>query len=99
MASNNESSRIVTIAWVEAGHGYVTELSLQTKRACYGDALAQPLVLALIARLDLRSWSVFGRKRLASEWIEPGDRIELLPGLQVDPKVARLRRLQKRSSG
>lgn len=60
----------------------------------YADVLALPQAAELIARLGLDAWSVFGKKRLASDPVRTGDRVELLPPLRVDPKQARLRRLQ-----
>jgi putative ubiquitin-RnfH superfamily antitoxin RatB of RatAB toxin-antitoxin module len=88
----------VVIAWVEADQGCVAKLRITAKQGAvsFADVLADPTVRALTARLSLTAWSVFGRKRLASDPVLPGDRVELLPGLRVEPKLARLRRLAKR---
>ena len=45
--------------------------------------------------------SVHGRRRGAGDRIKNGDRLELLPPLQVDPKLARQRRVdtRRRSKG
>lgn len=40
--------------------------------------------------------AVYGRPCAPGAALHPGDRIELLAGLQVDPKVARQRRVQAR---
>jgi putative ubiquitin-RnfH superfamily antitoxin RatB of RatAB toxin-antitoxin module len=41
---------------------------------------------------------VYGELRQASEPLSPGDRIELVEGLRVDPKIARQRRVAVRRS-
>lgn len=38
--------------------------------------------------------AVFGRPVGPDAWLEPGARLELLPALQVDPKLARQRRVE-----
>lgn len=66
--------------------------------ATVGDALALAQRLGLVdaGALGGLAMGVFGRACTPSHPLEEGDRIELTAALQVDPKVARQRRVAKR---
>ncbi len=65
--------------------------------ATVADAVARSGIVALLSLggTDL-AYSVFGRRATADTVLGPGDRIELLRPLVVDPQTARFRRVAKK---
>lgn len=88
----------IELAWVDA-HGRVVLRTLALPAgATLGDALAAIEVPALREALTAGRLvaAVFGERKAPSEPLHPGDRIELLEGLQVEPGLARRRRAESR---
>lgn len=88
----------VELAWVDPS-GDVRRAALQLQPgASLGDALAAiespALREALVAGRLVAA--VFGELKSPAELLFDGDRIELLEGLQIDPKEARMRRVAVR---
>lgn len=87
------------LAWIENNEGHSISLAQSEPAAStYQQLLDSTAVRDLISRLGWSEsrWSVFGKKRELTDRAGAGDRIELLPGLQVDPKIARRRRAAHR---
>jgi putative ubiquitin-RnfH superfamily antitoxin RatB of RatAB toxin-antitoxin module len=83
------------LAWIENNEGHTVLLAQSESDAqTYQHLLDSTAVRALVGRLGWSEyrWSVFGKKRELTDRVGAGDRIELLPGLRVDPKIARRRR-------
>ncbi|HQY28129.1 MAG TPA: RnfH family protein [Burkholderiaceae bacterium] len=109
MAADDDAWRrtviAVEIAWVETD-GSVGRHALELPAgACVRDALAalrgHDRCGALLDRLasgDLTT-AIYGERCDAASTLHPGDRIELLAGLAVDPKLARRLRAGKRRGG
>jgi putative ubiquitin-RnfH superfamily antitoxin RatB of RatAB toxin-antitoxin module len=88
----------VEFAWV-GGEGKVEFRSLELPDgATLGEALAAIAEPALRRALSAGrlSAAVFGQVRSPGDRLFDGDRIELLEGLRVDPKLARQRRVAVR---
>jgi len=88
----------VEFAWIGKG-GEVELRSLELPEgATLGEALAAIVEPALRQALSAGrlSAAVFGQVRSPGDPLYDGDRIELLEGLRVDPKVARQRRVAVR---
>lgn len=87
----------VELARALGGDVRVDRLALEAG-ATVGDALALAVRLGLLERDALAGLAVgvFGHVRSTEHRLEDGDRIELTAALQVDPKVARQRRVAKR---
>ena len=86
----------VTLAWVGPdGQGTVLELLLAAIPTTVGALLADP---AVRARLPVDpagcGLAIFGRRVSVDAAVGPGDRLEILPPLAVDPKLARQRRVE-----
>lgn len=92
----------VELAWVEQGTGQSLRWSGADAQSFIGrpyqHLLDDQRVSALLRRLDWREhrWSVYGRRRDATEAVQAMDRIELCPPLSVDPMTARNRRVAHR---
>jgi putative ubiquitin-RnfH superfamily antitoxin RatB of RatAB toxin-antitoxin module len=87
------------LAWIENNEGYsIAFAQSESEAQTYKQLLDSTAVRDLISRLGWSQyrWSVFGKKRELTDRAGVGDRIELLPGLQVDPKIARRRRAAHR---
>jgi len=65
-----------------------------TLERALGIAVATGLVGS--AEIEALAVGVFGLRKPPDYRLHPGDRIELTAGLQVDPKIARQRRVAKR---
>jgi putative ubiquitin-RnfH superfamily antitoxin RatB of RatAB toxin-antitoxin module len=88
----------IELAWVNAA-GEVASRRLELPEgATLGDALAAISEPGLREGLTAGRLvaAVFGQLRKPTEALSPGDRVELLEGLRVDPKVARQRRVAVR---
>jgi putative ubiquitin-RnfH superfamily antitoxin RatB of RatAB toxin-antitoxin module len=95
----------VEVVWIGAEPPVRVPLALPAG-ATVADALAASGVAARIAAagvgpvgqgpLDDVAVAVFGRRAGPADRLHDGDRIELLPPLTVDPKVARQRRAEHR---
>jgi uncharacterized protein len=88
----------IDVVWVGES-GRVRRLALQLEGgASLRDALSLIEDADLLGALGRRELSaaVFGRPVEDSTLLQPGDRIELVAGLEVDPKVARRRRADRR---
>jgi putative ubiquitin-RnfH superfamily antitoxin RatB of RatAB toxin-antitoxin module len=61
-------------------------------------AIMQSGILALLPEMNLESQAVgiFGKKRLLSDLVEDGDRIEIYRPLLIDPKDARRAKAKKK---
>lgn len=88
----------VEFAWVGSG-GKVEVRSLELPEgATLGDALAaigEPALRQALSAGRLTA-AVYGQNRLPGDALSNDDRIELLEGLRVDPKLARQRRVAVR---
>ncbi|HPU53903.1 MAG TPA: RnfH family protein [Burkholderiaceae bacterium] len=87
----------IAIAWV--AQGKVCSCELQVPQGCtLGQAVTRACELGLLPAeaLEQTSAAVFGRARKPDHRLYDGDRIELPGPLQVDPKVARERRVAHR---
>lgn len=87
------------VAWIDAdGQGRQRELPMPAAGGTpptVGMALALPAVRGLLPALPPEAGlAIFGRRVGVDEPLQPGDRIEVLPPLQVDPKLARQRRAE-----
>lgn len=92
----------IEIVWVGEGEAIERRELVLAAGATLADALAalraEPGAEAVVAALAagrLRA-AIFGEHRDGAACLHAGDRIELLAGLQVDPKTARRRRAGKR---
>jgi putative ubiquitin-RnfH superfamily antitoxin RatB of RatAB toxin-antitoxin module len=95
----------VEVVWIGVEPPVRVPLALPAG-ATVADALAASGVAARIAAasvapvgqgpLDDLAVAVFGRRAGPADRLRDGDRIELLPPLTVDPKVARQRRAEHR---
>ena len=88
-----------SVAWIGAdGQGRQRELPMPAPGESpftVGMALALPTVRALLpAATSEAGLAIFGRRVGVDEPLQPGDRIEVLPALKVDPKLARQRRAE-----
>lgn len=88
----------IELAWVDADGCVVRQMLALPAGATLGDALAAIEVPALREALTAGRLvaAIFGECKAPSEPLHPGDRIELLEGLQVEPKLARRRRAESR---
>jgi len=99
---------LIEVCRLEAGILQCESLRLQ-RDSTLGEAiskvLSEPDCMAIQALDDLSAahWAqapltaaIFGQRARATDRLQDHDRIELLPGLQVDPKVARQRRAEHR---
>ena len=95
---SGEPALQVELAWVDAGGRVVLRPLALPAGATLGDALAAIDLPALREGLTAGRLvaAVFGELEPPTAPLFPGDRIELLEGLQVDPKVARRRRAEVR---
>jgi len=95
---SSEPELTVELAWVDAGGRVVVRPLALPAGATLGDALAEIDAPALREALTAGRLvaAVFGEAKPPSATLFPGDRIELLEGLRVDPKVARRRRAEVR---
>ena len=92
----------VEVIWVEAD-GSIGRRALGLPAGSrVADALAAlradergAVLLDRLARGELQA-AIFGQRCEPGEVLASGDRIELVAGLSVDPKVARRRRVEKR---
>ena len=69
--------------------------TLQVDASCtVADAVAQSAVLDEFPQLDAGglSFAVFGVRAKSSQQLSDGDRVEILRGLEVDPREGRRRR-------
>jgi putative ubiquitin-RnfH superfamily antitoxin RatB of RatAB toxin-antitoxin module len=78
-------------AWVGSG-GKVELRSLELPE---GATLVEPALRQALSAGRLTA-AVYGQNRLPGDALTDGDRIELLEGLRVDPKIARQRRVAVR---
>jgi putative ubiquitin-RnfH superfamily antitoxin RatB of RatAB toxin-antitoxin module len=92
----------VEVVWVEADGSIGRCVIGLPAGSCVADALAtlraDPRGAGLLERLargELQA-AIFGERCEPGAQLAAGDRIELVAGLSVDPKVARRRRVQKR---
>jgi putative ubiquitin-RnfH superfamily antitoxin RatB of RatAB toxin-antitoxin module len=88
----------IELAWVDAGGRVVLRPLALPPGATLGDALAAIDLPALREGLTAGRLvaAVFGELKPPTAPLFPGDRVELLEGLQVDPKLARRRRAEVR---
>ncbi len=88
----------IELAWVDAGGRVVVRPLALPAGATLGDALAAIDLPALREGLTAGRLvaAVFGELKPPTAPLFQGDRVELLEGLQVDPKVARRRRAEVR---
>lgn len=96
------ASILVEIAWVDADGSVGRHRVELPSGACVGDALAAlrghdrcGALLDGLARGELTT-AIYGERCDAASALHPGDRVELLAGLAVDPKLARRLRAEKR---
>lgn len=99
------ASILVEIAWVDADGSVGRHRVELPSGACVGDALAAlrghdrcGALLDGLARGELTT-AIYGERCNAASVLHPGDRIELLAGLAVDPKLARRLRAGRRRAG
>lgn len=92
----------VEVVWVEADGSIVRRAYGLPEGSRVADALAAlgadergAGLLGQLARGELQA-AIFGERCEAGALLAAGDRIELVAGLSVDPKVARRRRVEKR---
>lgn len=88
----------IEIAWVDPS-GRVCRLALELDSgALLRDALARIDDPAVLEELGRGMWmpAVHGRPADELTMLQPGDRIELLAGLKIDPKLARRLRAEVR---
>ncbi|MCO5108783.1 MAG: RnfH family protein [Burkholderiaceae bacterium] len=92
----------IEIVWVEADGSIGRRTLALSTGSRVADAFAAlradeaiAILLERLARGELQA-AVYGERCDPSAPLHPGDRIELLAGLSVDPKVARRRRVEKR---
>jgi len=100
-----ESALAVEVCWIGVEPALRIPLQLPAGSRV-ADALAASSVAARIAAaggaasgqgpLDTLTVAVFGRPARPDDPLHDGDRVELLPPLTVDPKVARQRRAEHR---
>lgn len=90
----------IELAWVDAGGRVVVRPLALPAGATLGDALAAIDLPALREGLTAGRLvaAVFGELEPPTAPLFPGDRVELLEGLRVDPKVARRRRAEVRQA-
>jgi len=85
----------ISLAWASGTDAHL--LALEVPAGCrLGEALALAVTQGLPAAVagdPMTTVAVFGRLRGPDHGLADGDRIELLGPLQVDPKVARERRV------
>lgn len=95
---SDEPNLHVELAWVDAGGRVVLRPLALPAGATLGDALAAIDLPALREGLTAGRLvaAVFGELKPPTAPLFQGDRVELLEGLQVDPKVARRRRAEVR---
>ena len=95
---SDEPALHVELAWVDAGGRVVLRPLALPAGATLGDALAAIELPALREGLTAGRLvaAVFGELKPPTAPLFQGDRVELLEGLQVDPKVARRRRAEVR---
>ncbi len=90
-----DTSIAVELAWASEGG-----VRVETLRLAAGSTIAQAIAAARAAGLPIDrsglATSVFGRLRPAGFVLGEGDRVELTRALEVDPKVARRRRVAHR---
>jgi putative ubiquitin-RnfH superfamily antitoxin RatB of RatAB toxin-antitoxin module len=90
----------VTLAWIEGSDAITRDIEVDAASlpVTYAQLLEMPAVKAALPEWIAAPFglAVFGRHRQPGEIVAEGDRIELLPPLRVDPKLARLRRAAKR---
>lgn len=90
----------ITVCWAEGDvvHSLPVTGALPASVGEALELLAPALPTAVRAALTAGALQValHGRVCAPGAVVHPGDRIELLAGLQVDPKVARQRRVQAR---
>ncbi|HLS55968.1 MAG TPA: RnfH family protein [Zeimonas sp.] len=96
---------VVEIAWVDADGSVGRHRVELPAGACVGDALAAlrghdrgGALLDALARGELTT-AIYGERCSAASILRAGDRIELLAGLAVDPKLARRLRAGRRRGG
>ena len=88
-----------SLAWIDVdGQGRQRELPLPAAAETpltVGMALALPAVRGLLPLLPSEAGlAIFGRRVGMDEPLRPGDRLEVLPPLKLDPKLARQRRVE-----
>jgi len=95
---SSEPGLEVELAWVDAGGRVVLQALALPAGATLGEALAAIELPALREGLTAGRLvaAVFGELKPPTAPLFQGDRVELLEGLQVDPKVARRRRAEVR---
>lgn len=80
----------VVIGWPRRYRSVLLELE---EGACVGDAIAAAgFDSADGAMIDVIGYAIHGQRAALCDRLGDGDRVELLRGLQVDPKEARRRR-------
>jgi putative ubiquitin-RnfH superfamily antitoxin RatB of RatAB toxin-antitoxin module len=92
-----EPALTVELARVAEGEVRLERLEVPagtTLEGALGIAVERGLLAS--AELGARAVGVFGLRKPPDYRLHPGDRIELTAALQVDPKVARQRRVAKR---
>lgn len=92
----------VELVWVDADQAVVRRLVELPQGSRVADALTAlhagegaAAVIERLARGELQP-AIYGERCEPGALLHAGDRIELLAGLSVDPKVARRRRVEKR---